>query len=668
MEMFEYACHTDPARRPPRTPKSAVPDLDPRLARRLDGVEASLALALEHYGNVHRGSGHNSQITTRLYEHARGVVLAHLGLGDDHVVIFGTPWRIAALRGQLRERARAQILSSRELGLPVGVCALAVRRADLPKGPPVHPGGGTIKMVSDRSVDWADAPDRFEPGTPNVMGVIAFARALVLASRRPDGDEGRRLRAPDASSSPTDALAGLAGETLLHALRARQIGRDVMVPTARGPRPAVHFDHGASTPTFAPVWQAVRQAWRCDEAGQRAIVRATRTRLHRFFGAPAADYEIFFAGNTSEAIALAASGLGHLVRPGSVVLTTAFEHNSNELPWRFLPGVMPAHLSVDDAGFVDLAQLEGVLRAYNHDHVHGERRINLVAVCGASNVLGTCNDLGAIARLAHRYGAKLLVDAAQLAAHREIRMSESGIDLLAFSAHKMYAPFGSGGLIARKGLLALDPAAERLAVASGEENVAGIAALGQAVELLGRIGMDLVAREEEGLTRYALARLATVPGLRLYGLADPNDARLVHKTAVICFELAGVPHNLLARRLAERGGIATRSGCFCVNLFVKRLLGIGKLKNTFARVGLALLPRTTGRLLAGLVRTSFGLTCRTDEVDRLVEVLAQIAAENGSRTDRLLARLHFGTPFLPPSPAGAQIEHLVEEKTRQVFA
>jgi hypothetical protein len=105
-----------------------------------------------------------------------------------------------------------------------------------------------------------------------------------------------------------------------------------------------------------------------------------------------------------------------------------------------------------------------------------------------------------------------------------------------------------------------------------------------------------------------------------------------------------------------------------VNLFVKRLLGIGRLKNGLARAGLALWPRTTGRLLTGLVRVSFGITSRPEEVDRLAEVLSQIAREPRSRADRFLARLHFGTPFLPRSPTANAIAGLVEEKRGEVFA
>jgi len=122
------------------------------------------------------------------------------------------------------------------------------------------------------------------------------------------------------------------------------------------------------------------------------------------------------------------------------------------LPWRLAPDTV-VRLDVDAGGFVDLRDLESLLCAYNQDHQHGTRRVKLVAVSGASNVLGVCNDLGAIGQLAHRYGARLLVDAAQLVAHRRVDMEGLGIDYLAFSGHKVYAPFGCGVLVVRKGLL-----------------------------------------------------------------------------------------------------------------------------------------------------------------------------------------------------------------------
>ncbi len=141
-----------------------------------------------------------------------------------------------------------------------------------------------------------------------------------------------------------------------------------------------------------------------------------------------------------------------------------------------------------------------------------------MAVSGASNVLGTCNDLAEISRIVHRYGARLLVDAAQLVAHRKVEMAGCGIDYLAFSAHKVYAPFGTGVLVARKGLLNFSPAELALIHSSGEENVGGIAALGKALVLLQRIGLDVIQEEEQALTGRALRGLAQDSGPQ--GLRD----------------------------------------------------------------------------------------------------------------------------------------------------
>ncbi len=197
-----------------------------------------------------------------------------------------------------------------------------------------------------------------------------------------------------------------------------------------------------------------------------------------------------------------------------------------------------------------------------------------MAVSGASNVLGVCNDLAEISRIVHRYGARLLVDAAQLVAHRKVEMAACGIDYLAFSAHKAYAPFGTGVLMVRKGLLHFSPAELEQIQSSGEENVGGIAALGKALVLLQRIGLDVIQEEEQALTGRALRGLAQIPGLTVYGIKDPDSPRFAQKGGVIVFRLEGIMANRVAKELAERGGIGVRSGCHCAHLLIKHLLDI----------------------------------------------------------------------------------------------
>ncbi|MEJ2212308.1 MAG: aminotransferase class V-fold PLP-dependent enzyme, partial [Anaerolineae bacterium] len=334
---------------------------------------------------------------------------------------------------------------------------------------PFQPGGGTARLVFPGRVIWAKAPDKFEAGTPAIVNVIAFAQALRLirhfgkgAFRDGVAQESATLnespgveKQADAEILYCDKLEQFAGRQLLAELRQTHIGRGMLVPTDRGPRPYINLDNAASTPTFAPIWEAVCRAWRQPQQVQRAIIDEVKSICAGMMGAPLADYDVVFAFNITEAINLVAESLGHESRQGAkpVVVNTLLEHNSNELPWRRLPGFSLIRFPVDVEGFLDLNALEALLRAYNQEHRHGPKRIRLVTLSGASNVLGGYNDLAEIGPIVHSHGAHLLVDAAQLVAHRKVDMKENGIDYLAFSAHKAYAPFGCGVLVARKGLL-----------------------------------------------------------------------------------------------------------------------------------------------------------------------------------------------------------------------
>ena len=428
-----------------------------------------------------------------------------------------------------------------------------------------------------------------------------------------------------------DELEKYSGRELLDELRQTLIGRGVRVPTAEGARPFINLDNAASTPTFEPIWNAVCQTWRQPGAVQHEIIHEVKSICAEVLGAPLADYDVLFTSNTTEAINLVAESLRNESEPGtkSVVLNTLLEHNSNELPWRTIPGVSLIRLPVDDEGFLDLNELEALLRAYNQEDQHGKSgtgvaRIKLVAVSGASNVLGTCNDLAEISRIVHRYGARLLVDAAQLVAHRKVEVAGWGIDYLAFSAHKVYAPFGTGALLVRKGLLRFSSSELELIHSSGEENVGGIAALGKALVLLQRVGLDVIQEEEQALTGRALAGLAQIPGLKVYGVKDPNSPRFAQKGGVIAFDLGNILPSRVAKALAERGGIGVRYGCHCAHLLIKHLLHVPPLLQQFQGVMLTLVPRLS---LPGVVRVSLGIENSAEDVDTLIRVLDSIARQ-----------------------------------------
>jgi selenocysteine lyase/cysteine desulfurase len=528
-------------------------------------LEQGVYAALETYSNVHRGSGHNSLVSTHLFEQARDIVLEYLGLNKGkYMLIFCTPSRAAMLQAQLKSGSY-QMVSSQDFGLPLGVRALAVDRKALPGGIPFQTGGGTARLVSPGWVVWADAPDRFEAGTPAIMNVIAFARALRLVGR--SGNKSFGDSVPEKLTAAEilyhDELEEYSGQKLLDELRQTLIGRDVMVPTAEDARPFINLDNGASTPTFTPVWKAFCQAWRQPGEVQQEIIRETRLICAGVLAAPQDVYDVIFTSNTTEAINLAAESLGK--EPGQdtepVVLNTLLEHTSNDLPWRNVP-----HFSM----------------------------------------------------------IRLLVDAAQLVAHRRVDMESCGIDYLAFSAHKAYAPFGTGVLVARKGLLHFSPAELALINSSGEENAGGIAALGKALALLQRIGLDLIRDEEQALTGRALRGLAEIPGLSIYGVKDTDSPGFARKGGVIVFTLKDMFSNVVANKLALHGGIGVRYGCHCSHILVKHLLHISPFLERFQKLIATLFHRVN---FPRLVRVSLGIENSEKEIDALIQVLGKIAAK-----------------------------------------
>jgi selenocysteine lyase/cysteine desulfurase len=404
------------------------------------------------------------------------------------------------------------------------------------------------------------------------------------------------------------------------------IGRNIQVPTSEGLRPFINLDNSASTPTFTPVWDAVCQTWQQSGEIHKEIINEVRSICVGAMGASLDTYDVIFTSNTTESINLTAESLSKESQEDTrpVVLNTLLEHSSNDLPWRTVPGYSLVRLSIDAEGFIDLNQMETLLIEYNQKFQHGNKRIKLVAVSGASNVLGICNNLGEISRIVHKYGARMLVDAAQLAAHRKVQMEQCGIDYLAFSAHKLYAPFGSGVLLVRKGLLNITPADMELIRTSGEENAGGIAALGKALVLLKRIGMDLIQKEEQALTARALHGMGMIAGLRLYGVKNSDSPGFASKIGVIVFSLKGMMPNSVARELAERSGIGVRYGCHCAHILIKHILNVPPFLERFQRLILKLFPRLR---LPGLARVSFGIENTETDVDTLIRVLGSLTVK-----------------------------------------
>jgi selenocysteine lyase/cysteine desulfurase len=630
-------------------------------------LERGIYAALETYSNVHRGSGHNSMVSTHLYEQARRIILEYLGLSKNkYTVIFCTSRRAEALKSQLDPNSY-RILSGRDTGLSLGVTALAVKRKALPEGPPLQTGGGTARLVSKEWEIWSDAPGRFEAGTPAIINIIAFAKALHMIQQSGKDifmhPEAEIMNMKDILYH--DEMEGLTGKELLDKLRTTLIGRGTPVPTMEGIKPFTNLDNSASTPTFTPIWNTFRKTLPQSEKIKQELIQETRSICEKSLNAPPTDYEVIFTSNATEAINLVAESLSHESGEDTepVLISTLLEHSSNDLPWRMLPGYSLIRLFVDDEGFMDLGELDKLLNEYNRNGQHGKKRIKLVAVSGASNVLGVCNSIEEISRIVHSHGARLLVDAAQLVAHRKVDMKTCGIDYLAFSAHKVYAPFGCGVLMARKGLLSFSTEELELIRTSGEENPGGIAALGKSLLLLQQIGMDLICKEEQELTSHMLRGMTGIPGLKIYGVKDPDSPRFSHKIGVIVFTLEKMMSPRTATELALQSGIGIRYGCHCAHIIVKRLVKITPFLEGFQKLILTLFPKLQ---LPGVARVSLGLENNAEDVDNLIRALRKIAGRNSPAGKSHSA--NDGTTMLSRAKVQKQISGFIHAAAIRVYS
>ncbi|MCS6845444.1 MAG: aminotransferase class V-fold PLP-dependent enzyme [Caldilineales bacterium] len=426
-------------------------------------------------------------------------------------------------------------------------------------------------------------------------------------------------------------------------LRRRIVGIDQPVPVlGGGTLPYVNLDNAASTPAlvdvldavnrFLPYYASVHRGTGFKSRLSTAAYDHAHEAIGRFVGADLRSNTVIFGKNTTEAINKLSYRLD--LAADDVVITTQLEHHSNDLPWRGRCRVVHVHATPE--GRLDEEDFDRQLAGY-------AGRIKLVAVSGASNVTGFIQPIHRLAAKAHAVGAQILVDAAQLAPHRRVDMRPDDdpehLDFVALSAHKMYAPFGTGALVGPKevflrsgpeyrgggtvDVVTLDevywaglPDREE----AGSPNVIGAVAAAAAAETLMAVGMDAIAAHEEAMLRYALQRLQTVPGIRIYGETDP--AQLADKVGVIPFNLDGFSHFLVAAILGYEGGIGVRSGCFCAHPYVVHLLQLDERTASTWREQILHGDRSH---MPGMVRISFGCYTNTDDIDRLVAMLHRIA-------------------------------------------
>jgi len=421
------------------------------------------------------------------------------------------------------------------------------------------------------------------------------------------------------------------------------VGTGLPVPCLDGTdRPAVELDQAASTQAhpdvaarveeFLPWYSSVHRGAGFRSRRATAAYEDARQAVLAFAGrAPDGPDVAILCRNTTEAI-------NHLVyrlrlRPTDVVVTTVVEHHANLLPWGRV--AERRYVECSPVGTFTLDEVCTALDA-------GARPPALLAITGASNVTGWLPPLDAIIDAAHQRGVPVVVDAAQLAPHRPL---PAAADFLAFSGHKLYAPYGSGALIGPRSLfetgdpfLAGGGAVDLVGLdevvwtappdreEAGSPNVVGAVALHAAIDALGRVGWQAIAAHEHELTRKMTRGLRSIGGVRLLGPIGAvgwDDGVGTHRTLPVApFIVEGMHHALVAARLSAEYGIAVRHGCFCAHPYVVRLLGLDEEEVAAYRSEVL---HGDHRNVPGAVRASAGLGTSGRDVDALLAAVADLA-------------------------------------------
>lgn len=317
--------------------------------------------------------------------------------------------------------------------------------------------------------------------------------------------------------------------------------------------------------------------------------------------------EVIFTRNTTEAINLVAYAFGDkFVGEGDEVIVTVMEHHSDIVPWQLLCARRGAKLRVvdiDDDGNLRVDQLAQLLNS----------RTRLVCVAHVSNVMGTVNDVRAVADMAHAAGAAVLVDGAQSVPHMRVNVAEIGCDFLAFSGHKVYAPLGSGALYGRREWLEkMQPwmgggemidkvsfagttyAEPPLKFEAGTPDYAAAVGLAAAIDFVDSIGMDEIDEHGRALVKKTIQGLDAIGGIRVIG-------RAANHSGAVSF-LIGNVHPYDAGMILDKMGIAVRTGHHCAQPLMERM-GV-----------------------SGTVRASFGVYTSEADVDALLNGVQRVKA------------------------------------------
>ena len=459
--------------------------------------------------------------------------------------------------------------------------------------------------------------------------LLAVAMTTGLTACGTDSSDGSDV--PDEAESSEGAEEVSGGPYTIDNIRDYVVGVNDPVTLEDGStKPLINFDNAATTPALKPVmdevdsklamYGSIGRGFSAKSNISTDLYNNTRDTVLEFVNADPSTYTCFYVNSTTDGLNKLASAL--IESDDQLVLATRMEHHANDLSWRERCNVIYAE--VDDQGRIKYEDIEKLLK---------ENDVDYVTVTAASNVTGYVTDVHRVARLAHQYGAKIIVDGAQIVAHREFSMMgdtpEENIDFFVFSAHKMYSPYGGGAVV---GLTAeLDEHMpefygggtiyvvgddwqeykEAPAVyEAGSPNYPGVVGMGCAMKILKEVGFEDIEEHEKVLTKKLVDGLKARGDVIIYG--DSDD--LSDRVGVVSFKVKDVNTYHLATKMADTAGIATRRGAFCANPYVWRLLGVSDDEvREYVECGDSGTP--------GMIRVSFGIYNTEEEVDEFLKLM-----------------------------------------------
>ncbi|MFF3287455.1 aminotransferase class V-fold PLP-dependent enzyme [Streptomyces sp. NPDC003023] len=418
------------------------------------------------------------------------------------------------------------------------------------------------------------------------------------------------------------------------------LGRDVTVPLVTGGEVTyAALDYAASAPALQRVWDDVaayapyygsvhRGAGYLSQLSTD-LFENSRVQVHEFLDCREGD-QVVFTRSTTDSLGLLAAALP----AGCEVFVFETEHHASLLPWR---GARVTYLNAPRTPDEAVRTLESALAARDP---HGPA---LVCVTGASNVTGELWPVRELAAAAHAHGARIVLDAAQLAPHHPVSVRELGVDWVAFSGHKLYAPFGSGVLAGRadwlreaEPYLAGGGASRTVARRAdggvdvewhttaarheaGSPNVIGVYSIASACKALTEAGFEALVAREQHLIAKVRAGLAEVPEVRVLSLFGDDAPRV----GVISFVVDGWNSSHFAAALSAEYGIGVRDGLFCAHPLVRTLLGSDP-----QDVGECGAPEAVpGERSLNAIRVSFGAGTPDEHVERFVRAVRELVRD-----------------------------------------